>query len=201
MIYETKNPDEVSWTQDVPKTSLDFIYSFGLSKTARIIDIGGGDSKLVDFLLEEGFEDLTVLDISEKALERSRKRLGDKARKVKWIVSDVTEFRPITSYDCWHDRAAFHFLTSSRDIDAYLNIARKAVNKFMIIGTFSDKGPKKCSMLDVHQYDEDELKHQFQKGFEKLKCVTEDHMTPFNTKQNFLFCAFKRRSSSDGSAG
>ncbi|WP_339666981.1 class I SAM-dependent methyltransferase, partial [Maribacter arcticus] len=93
-VYETKNPDQVSWTQESPKTSLDFIHSFGLPKTAKIIDIGGGDSKLVDYLLDEGFENVTVLDISAKALEKAKDRLGEKANKVNWIVSDITEFEP-----------------------------------------------------------------------------------------------------------
>jgi len=191
-VYSSKLPHEVSWTQELPKTSLDFVHSFNLSKSANIIDIGGGDSKLVDYLLDEGFENISVLDISEKAIERAKARLGERAVRVNWIVSDVTEFHPKTSYDCWHDRATFHFLTTPGDITTYLEIARQAVKGFMAIGTFSDKGPKKCSMLDVHQYTEEELQTQLQNGFEKLKCVTEDHTTPFNTVQNFLFCSFKR---------
>jgi trans-aconitate methyltransferase len=191
-VYATKQPHEVSWTQEIPKTSLDFIHSFNLSKTSSIIDIGGGDSKLVDYLLDEGFQNISVLDISEKAIERAKQRLGDKSAKVQWIVSDITEFHPTTTYDCWHDRATFHFLTNSDDINIYLSIARKAVTEFLAIGTFSDKGPQKCSMLDVHQYTEDELQQQLQNGFKKLKCITEDHKTPFNTIQNFLFCSFKR---------
>lgn len=191
-VYETKQPHEVSWTQEVPKTSLDFIHSFNLPKTASIIDIGGGDSRLVDHLINEGFQNISVLDISEKAIERAKLRLGDKASKVNWIVSDVTEFHPTTTYDCWHDRATFHFLTDPKDIDTYLATARGAVKSYMAIGTFSDKGPKKCSMLDVHQYTEEELQDQLKNGFEKLKCVTEDHTTPFDTTQNFLFCSFKR---------
>ncbi len=191
-VYETKQPNEVSWTQELPKTSLDFVHSFNLPKTASIIDIGGGDSKLVDYLLDEGFENISVLDISEKAIEKAKQRLGGKAAKVVWIVSDITEFHPTASYDCWHDRAAFHFLTTASDIDTYLNTARQAVKNFMVIGTFSDKGPKKCSMLDVHQYNEEQLQEQLQNGFDKIKCVTEDQTTPFNTTQNFLFCSFKK---------
>lgn len=106
-IYNVKTPEQVSWTQNVPQTSLDFIHSFNPPKTARIIDIGGGDSKLVDFLLEEGYENVSVLDISEQALNRAKKRLGEKAEKVTWIVSDITAFQPGTAYDIWHDRAAF----------------------------------------------------------------------------------------------
>ncbi|HYF01997.1 MAG TPA: class I SAM-dependent methyltransferase [Patescibacteria group bacterium] len=193
-IYSTKQPNEVSWTQDVPKTSLEFIGSFNLSKDARIIDIGGGDSKLVDFLINEGFTNLTVLDISENALERAKARLGTKANLVRWVVSDVTEFTPETRYDVWHDRAAFHFLTTEGQIQKYLSIAREAVhnNGFVTIGTFSTDGAKKCSGLDVKQYDEVTLTEELKKGFEKIRCITEDHITPFNTKQNFLFCSFKR---------
>ena len=111
-IYRTKQPNEVSWTQDVPTTSLDFLHRFHPAKTAKIIDIGGGDSKLVDHLIEEGFTDVTVLDISEAAIERAKSRLGDKAANVKWIVSDVLDFHPSEKYDVWHDRAAFHFQTA-----------------------------------------------------------------------------------------
>ena len=192
-VYSTKQNHEVSWTQELPKTSLDFVHSFNLHKTASIIDIGGGDSKLVYFLLAEGFENISVLDISPTAIERAKQRLGHKAEKVNWIVSDVTEFNPTTAYDCWHDRATFHFLTASADMNTYLATARHAVNGYMVIGTFSDKGPKKCIMLEVHQYTEEELQQQLQNGFEKLKCVTEDHPTPFNTTQNFLYCSFKKK--------
>jgi ubiquinone/menaquinone biosynthesis C-methylase UbiE len=191
-VYASKQPHEVSWTQELPKTSIDFVHSFNLPKSASIIDIGGGDSKLVDFLLEEGFENVSVLDISETAIEKAKNRLGEKASRVNWIVSDITEFQPTQHFDCWHDRATFHFLNSPEEIESYLNTARKSVNGFMVIGTFSDKGPEKCSMLKVHQYTEEELATQLSNGFEKIKCVTEDHITPFQTAQNFLFCSFRR---------
>ncbi|TDL99654.1 MAG: SAM-dependent methyltransferase [Flavobacteriaceae bacterium] len=192
-VYETKNPDQVSWTQEKPTTSLDFIHSFGLPKTAKIIDIGGGDSKLVDFLLDEGFENITVLDISSKALEKSQKRLGDKAKKVNWVVSDITEFEPNTTYDVWHDRATFHFLTKAEQVEKYMEIARKSVNGFLTIGTFSENGPTKCSGLEIKQYSEEKLSAELNNGFDKIRCVTEDHTTPFDTTQNFLFCSFKRQ--------
>ncbi len=191
-VYQTKQPDEVSWTQSVPQTSLDFIHSFKLDRSAKIIDVGGGDSRLVDFLLDEGFENITVLDISAKALEKAQKRLGEKAKKVNWVVSDVIEYNPETVFDVWHDRATFHFLTTTEEIAAYLNIARKAVAGFLTIGTFSVAGPKKCSGLNIKQYSESELQTQLDGGFEKIKCITEDHQTPFGTTQNFLFCSFKR---------
>ena len=192
-VYETKNPDQVSWTQETPKTSLEFIHSFGLKKTAKIIDIGGGDSKLVDYLIDEGFENITVLDISAKSLEKAKARLGKKANKVNWIVSDITEFEPNMTFDVWHDRATFHFLTKTEEIKKYLKTARKSVNGFLTIGTFSKNGPKKCSGLEIKQYNEDELTLEFKNGFDKINCVTEDHITPFNTTQNFLFCSFEKQ--------
>jgi SAM-dependent methyltransferase len=191
-VYQTKNPEQVSWTQVVPKTSLDFIHSFNLAKSAKIIDIGGGDSNLVDHLLDEGFENITVLDISAKAIEKAKQRLGEKAQKINWIVSDVTEFEPDTTFDIWHDRATFHFLTTSEQVAKYIDTAKNAVSGFLTIGTFSDNGPEKCSGLTIKQYTEEKLSTELQNGFDKIRCITEDHITPFNTTQNFLFCSFKR---------
>jgi trans-aconitate methyltransferase len=192
-IYKTKLPNEVSWTQENPKISLDFIKETNLGKSAKIIDIGGGDSKLVDYLLAEGYEDITVLDISANALERAKERLGEKGKKIKWIVSDITEFKPNITYDIWHDRATFHFLTSTEQINIYLSIVEKWVTKFLIIGTFSDKGPTKCSGLEIKQYTETTLEKQFNSEFQKVNCINQDHKTPFETIQNFIFCVFKKR--------
>ncbi|NNV54114.1 class I SAM-dependent methyltransferase [Limnovirga soli] len=192
-VYKTKNPDQVSWTQEMPKTSLDFIHSFGITKTAKIIDIGGGDSNLVDYLLNEGFENITVLDISSQALEKAKKRLGSQADKINWIVSDITEFKPTTTFDIWHDRATFHFLTTAEQVAKYLERARNAVSGFLTIGTFSNNGPEKCSGLPITQYSEENLTTALQNGFQKIRCITEDHITPFATTQNFLFCSFKRQ--------
>ncbi|MDF0714694.1 class I SAM-dependent methyltransferase [Muricauda sp. 334s03] len=190
-VYSTKNPDEVSWTQEVPRTSLDFIHSLELEKTAKIIDVGGGDSKLVDFLLDEGFEDITVLDISSNAIERAKARLGSKAQKVKWVESDIIDFNPDGTYDVWHDRAAFHFLTESEQIQTYVDLTKKAVTGYMVLGTFSKNGPKKCSGLDIKQYNEETMETTFQ-DFEKMECKTEEHTTPFGTTQHFIFCSFKK---------
>jgi 2-polyprenyl-3-methyl-5-hydroxy-6-metoxy-1,4-benzoquinol methylase len=193
-IYSTKKPDEVSWTQENPTTSLDFIHSFNLNRQASIIDIGGGESKLVDKLLDEGFEDITVLDISEQAIEHTKHRLGDKADKVTWVISDITEFKTEKKYDVWHDRATFHFLTTSEQIENYIGTAKQNIKNdgFLTIGTFSENGPKKCSGLEIKQYSEKTLQEQLDKGFKKVKCVTEDHRTPFDTTQNFLFCSFRK---------
>ena len=191
-IYENKSPDDVSWTQKTPQTSLDFIHSFGLDKSAKIIDIGGGDGKLVDYLLDEGFENITVLDISAKALEKVKKRLGNKAVKVNWIVSDITEFKPQTIYDVWHDRATFHFLTKTEQVDKYISTAQIAATGFLIIGTFSEDGPIKCSGLDIKQYNGETLTSIFKDGFDKIACRKVNHTTPSGSMQNFLFCSFKR---------
>ncbi|WP_367119234.1 trans-aconitate 2-methyltransferase, partial [uncultured Mucilaginibacter sp.] len=188
-----KPPEQVSWTQGVPQTSLDFIHGFQLSKNSSIIDIGGGDSNLVDFLLKEGFQNITVLDISSTAIEKAKARLGKKSDLVKWVVSDITEFNPTEHFDLWHDRATFHFLTSKAQIAAYLQIAGKATNSYMVVGTFSETGPDKCSGLPVKQYTENQLTRQLNRCFKKIKCINEDHITPFQTKQNFLFCSFKKK--------
>ncbi|HNY56266.1 MAG TPA: class I SAM-dependent methyltransferase, partial [Chitinophagales bacterium] len=182
-VYQTKQANEVSWTQEVPQTSLDFIRSLNLPKSASIIDIGGGDSKLVDFLLDEGYENLTVLDISATALERAKARLGERAEKVNWIVADITDFKPDTSYDVWHDRAAFHFLTENEQIEKYLKIVHAAVTGFLLIGTVSEDGPKKCSGLEIKQYSGTSLENLFKRDLKKIACKTENHITPFNTIQ------------------
>jgi len=193
-IYATKDKHQVSWTQEVPATSLHFLHSFRLNKNSAIIDVGGGESKFVDFLLDEGFTNITVLDISEQALKKTQVRLGDRASIVKWIVSDVTEFRPIQKFDVWHDRATFHFLTTKDQIEKYIELASRSINDdgYLAIGTFSDKGPTKCSGLDIQQYSESALEQTLTYHFKKIRCLTEDHITPFKTKQNFLFCSFQK---------
>lgn len=192
-VYQKKGPGEVSWTQEKPQTSLDLIHSFGLDKSARIIDIGGGDSKLVDFLLDEGYENITVLDISSAALSKAKARLGERAARVTWVESDITQFNTPAEYDIWHDRATFHFLITPEQIDKYIDIAAAKVKGFMSIGTFSHNGPEKCSGLIIKRYAEDELIASLNKAFNKLECITEDHTTPFGTSQNFLFCSFRRK--------
>lgn len=192
-VYKSKSSGDYSWYQKIPKTSLEFFHGFNLPKTASIIDVGAGESNFVDYLLSEGYTNISVLDISEEALSIVKKRLGKDSEKVKWIVSDITEFNSDINYDLWHDRATFHFLTTPLEIQKYVSLAKLCVNKFMLIGTFSDKGPDKCSGLEVHKYSEEELDAQLNRGFEKIKCITEDHITPFNSIQNFLFCSFKRK--------
>ncbi len=186
-------PNQISWTQYVPQPSLDFIESLRLEKNAKIIDVDGGDSKLVDHLLHYGFENVSVLDISAKALERAKERLGEKAEKVTWIVGNITEFEPTETYDLWHDRATFHFLTEAEDIEKYRNMVQNHVRGYLIIGTFSENGPKKCSGLEISQYTEEKLSAVIGEAFQKINCLTIDHKTPFDTYQNFLFCSFRKR--------
>lgn len=192
-IYATKEPDQVSWTQEKPTISLEFIKSFDLPKTAKIIDVGGGDSKLVDFLLDEGYQNITVLDISENALKRVKARLKDRANKVNWIVSDIKDFKPTEKYDIWHDRAAFHFLTTEDEIKTYVSTISDAISGYLTIGTFSENGPLKCSGLPIRQYSEQTLNQEVSSSFDKIRCQTEDHITPFGTRQNFIFCSFKKQ--------
>lgn len=192
-IYQTKQAHEVSWTQDVPETSLSFINEFHLPKNSPIIDVGGGDSKLVDHLLEMGYTDLTVLDISPESLARAQKRLGEKASKVQWIVSDIRTFQPGRTYAVWHDRAAFHFLISEQEVKAYVQIARQHVHGYMIVGTFSESGPTKCSGLPIKQYSDAQLAGVFTESFSKIRCITVDHLTPAKAIQSFTFCSFKSK--------
>ncbi|MBY0433296.1 MAG: class I SAM-dependent methyltransferase [Cyclobacteriaceae bacterium] len=193
-IYETKAESDFSWFQPYPQTSVDFINLFKLPKTASIIDIGGGDSHLADALLELGYTDITVLDISATSIERAKARLGEKATAITWIASDIVDFEPHRKYDFWHDRAAFHFLTTEIQIIKYLAIVKRGINLggHLVLGTFSDKGPNKCSGLDVKQYTEASMSALFEKDFKRIKCVEETHVTPFSTQQNFVFCSFQR---------
>ena len=193
-IYNTKELKDVSWFQVRPETSLDFFKQFNVPINAKIIDIGGGDSLLVDHLLDLGYQDISVLDISESAIERAKVRLGQKAQNVKWIVADAATFVPTEQYDFWHDRAAFHFLTEENEISNYLETAQKSINPkgILVIGTFSEQGPKKCSGIEIKQYSETSMTDRLKIFFEKIKCITVDHITPFDTIQNFVFCSFKK---------
>ena len=196
-VYKTKTPNEVSWTQLHPKTSIELIKSFNLPKTCSIIDVGGGDSLLVDFLLKDGFQNITVLDISNEAIKRAKKRLGEKADKVSWIVSNITDFSPEKTYDIWHDRATFHFLNKNNQIKKYINLVNKSVNNSFVIGTFSMDGPLKCSGMEIVQYNDVKMNDLFSNHFKKLSSIKEDHITPFNTIQNFIFCTFTKKTNHD----
>lgn len=197
-LYNTKEEDKVSWFQPYPKTSMEFVELFNLPLNANIIDIGGGDSHFVDALLDKGYQNIWVLDISATAIDKAKKRLGERASKVNWIVFDVTEFEPPVKFDFWHDRAAFHFLTTEDKIYKYVTIAEDAIKKdgYLILGTFSENGPQKCSGLDIKQYSEATMSARFEIAFDRIKCIHEDHTTPFNTIQNFVFCSFLKNKES-----
>lgn len=194
-LYSTKSEAEVSWFQLYPKTSMEFVQLFDLPLTANIIDIGGGDSHFVDALLDKGYQNIWVLDISANAIEKAKKRLGDRASAVNWIVADITNFEPPVQFDFWHDRAAFHFLTTEEKINKYVSIAEDAIKKdgYLILGTFSEQGPIKCSGLEIKQYSEASMSARFEVAFDRIKCIQEDHVTPFNTVHNFLFCSFSKK--------
>lgn len=191
-VYKSKTPEQVSWTQTKPVHSLQFIENSKLPKDAKIIDIGGGDSNLVDFLLEQGYTDITVMDISKNALLRAQARLGERANQVKWIESNVVDFKPTEKYALWHDRAVFHFLTTPQDIAAYQAIVNDAVTDVLVMATFSKNGPLRCSGLDIQQYNSEDLTAVFAEEFTLNNSLYDDHITPFDTKQNFVYCQFNK---------
>ena len=190
-VYRTKTPEEVSWFRPHLETSLAFIERAAANRDARIIDVGGGESSLVDDLLARGFHNLTVLDISRTAIEVTRARLGRLADRVEWQVADITATDlPANAFDIWHDRAVFHFLTDSRDRAAYIETVRKSLKPggHVIIGTFGPEGPTKCSGLIVQRYDANSLHGEFGRRFRLIDSVEEPHETPFGSTQQFLYC-------------
>lgn len=193
-IYHSKDLEETSWFQPTPLDSLKFIEELNIPKSASIIDVGGGESLLVDHLLDLGFEDLTVVDVSKVAIAKAKQRLGSRADLVNWIVSDVTSFEPTRSYDLWHDRATFHFLTDDRDIYIYVKIASQAIKAggFLIIGTFSKEGPDRCSGLAIKNYSDSELNELFSGSFVNIHSTYLNHKTPSGQLQNFVFCSFRK---------
>jgi len=192
-IYQIKNSEEVSWHQDKPITSLKLISELSLDKDFRIIDVGAGDSKLVDNLLNLGFKNITALDISLNALEKSKKRLGNMADDIKWVVSDLRKFETEDRYDLWHDRAVLHFLTKEEDINRYVDAVRQFLkpNGYLIVSTFSLDGPKKCSGLGIKQYSEDSVKKLFS-DFEHIRSFEEEHKTPWEASQVFIYSIFRK---------
>lgn len=194
-VYATKGENEVSWFQEDPAISIEMIKASGVSKGKAIIDIGGGASRLVDRLVKDGFQSLAVLDLSAAALREARNRLGPAGVAVDWIVGDVTTWKPARTYDLWHDRAAFHFLTEPADRAAYLECLRLAlrVGGQAIIGTFALDGPEKCSGLPVQRYDPERLAEVLGPSFERVEARTESHRTPWGSCQSFQFSRFRRR--------
>jgi SAM-dependent methyltransferase len=190
-IFATKIPDQVSWYRPHLETSLALIKRSASDSLTPIIDVGGGESTLVDDLLARGFENVTVLDISEVAIAATRKRLGSAAGKVRWIVADITQANlESRAYSVWHDRAVFHFLTGAQQRTAYVRQVARSVKLggHVIVGTFGPEGPTKCSGLDVIRYDADSLHDEFGAKFRLVNSSKELHKTPFGTTQQFLYC-------------
>lgn len=196
-IYATKPADEVSWYQGKPEKSLQLIHRFmPVEKHPSVIDIGGGASTLVDHLWAEGYGSLTVLDIAETALAKSKERLGHAARKISWVVGDVTTMDlPINAYDLWHDRAVFHFLVQPEEQTKYVQLVNQALKPggILVIATFAPNGPEKCSGLPVNRYDCAGLWNILGQNFELLLSDREIHQTPFHTQQAFSYCVFQKR--------
>ncbi|MEK6866028.1 MAG: class I SAM-dependent methyltransferase [Thermoproteota archaeon] len=193
-IWTTKKSNEVSWYQEYPKTSINLILPTNPSKDAKIIDVGGGDSNLAETLFDLGFKNITVLDISANALERAKKRLGNKSGIITWIESDILEFENDNRYDIWHDRALLHFLTSEENLKNYVKLVKQHVIQggYLIISTFSTKGPIKCSGLDTRQYSEESIKELFSNEFEHIKSFEEEHVTPRGMGQIFTWNVFRK---------
>ncbi len=193
-IYSTKDSEQVGWYQQKPRISLELIRSCKLGRAASIIDVGGGDSNLVDHLIQEGYSHVHVLDLSENALEKSRKRLKEMAEQIHWIPADVTEFEAHTPYDLWHDRAVFHFLREENAIANYLKAAGKGIRKggYLILGTFSEKGPETCSGLLVNRYSLKQMQDLFSPSFIYLRGINVDHQTPSGNVQNYNFALFQK---------
>jgi len=190
-IYEKKGATRVSWYQEHAQFSLQYIRNTGIRKTDHIIDVGGGASTLVDDLINDGFQQITVLDISEAALQIARERLGPSGNHVNWIEADITRASlPYQAYDVWHDRAVFHFLTQAADRQGYIATARYAVRPggHVIVATFADDGPDHCSGLEVMRYAPAELHREFGEGFDLVDSIRETHHTPFGTEQKFIYC-------------
>ncbi len=193
-LYSNKAPDEVSWFQHEPTFSLELITKEELSTEAAIIDVGGGASKLTPRLFDKGYKNLSVLDISATALDHAKEAFGEIANKMEWIESDITEFNPPHSYDVWHDRAVFHFLTKAEDRTKYIEILNSALNVggYLVLAAFAIGGPEKCSGLEIVQYDLDTLAQELGDDYRLLEQRTELHNTPSGKEQQFNYFRFIR---------
>jgi SAM-dependent methyltransferase len=193
-VYTTKGEREVSWFQENPAPSLELMALAGVSADASIIDIGGGASRLVDALVDRNVRQITVLDLSAAALDAAKERLGDRGAGVEWVAADITTWEPSQTYDLWHDRAAFHFLTDASDRSAYVRHLKRAVRSggHVIIGTFAPDGPERCSGLPVIRYDAGILGTVLGTDFELMDSRRHDHITPWGAVQRFQFSTFRR---------
>jgi 2-polyprenyl-3-methyl-5-hydroxy-6-metoxy-1,4-benzoquinol methylase len=194
-VYLNKGEQQVSWTQFDPQPSLGLIEKFADGRSASIVDIGGGASRLVDALLAHGFAAITVLDLSEAALQSARARLGEQGASVQWIAADVTAWQPPQAFDIWHDRAAFHFLVDAGDRAAYIERLHDGVKPggHAIIATFAADGPEKCSGLPVQRYDPESLSRTIGSAFDLVEHRSHRHVTPWGAEQSFQFSVLRRR--------
>lgn len=194
-VYATKAVTAVSWFESEPQPSLDLVTKW-LPRPGRIIDMGGGASRLVDRLLDKTIYQVTVLDISARALQLLQNRLGDRAAQVDWLVGDVTQLTDVGRHDLWHDRAVFHFLTAAEDRRAYLRLASRtlAAGGVLVLATFANNGPLRCSGLDTCRYTEDTLANELVPWFEAREFLRHQHQTPGGTVQNFLYAVLTRTS-------
>jgi SAM-dependent methyltransferase len=193
-VYATKGEDEVSWFQENPAPSLELIDMARLPPEAAIVDVGGGASRLVDGLLACGYRTVTVLDISEAALGVTKARLGERANRVQWVATDVTIWKPLQTFDLWHDRAAFHFLTDEVARSAYVDRLKNALKAggHVVIGTFAPDGPERCSGLPVVRQDASNLAAMLGASFELVDARRHEHITPWGSNQRFQFSTFRR---------
>lgn len=193
-VYQRRSPLEVSWYQQVPDVSLSLIAKSTRGQQAAVIDVGAGASVLVDHLQQAGYRNISVLDISPQALAHARARLGAGASQVHWIEADVTQFVPAQTYDVWHDRAVFHFLTQPADRQRYVTTLKQAINVggLVIIATFAIGGPDKCSGLDIVQYDAERLTRELGDEFELIETIEEGHNTPSGMLQRFIYFVLLR---------
>lgn len=191
-VYQQKSADDVSWYQKQPAISLQLIHNTGLARDAALIDVGGGASVLVDYLIKEGYRHPAVLDISANALAVAKQRLADQADRVEWFVSDVTQFQPPHPFQLWHDRAVFHFLTDKADREHYIKVLNNTLPSggHLIMAAFAIGGPEKCSGLDIVQYDADKLMAELGEGFELIEEKSELHITPADKEQKFAYFRF-----------
>lgn len=193
-VYREKEERGVSWFQERPSTSLDLIARTGVGRSAKIVDVGGGASRLVDALLDAGYEDLVVVDIAGAALARARERLADRAERVAWVTSDLTTWTPERVFAVWHDRAVFHFMVRPEERRAYLETLRRALRRggHAILATFAADGPSLCSGLPVRRYDPEALAEEIGPPFRLVESVREEHLTPAGKVQAFQYCRFER---------
>lgn len=193
-IYNRKKYSEVTWFQAEPKMSLEIINGLNLNKDVSILDVGAGSSTLVDHLIQAGYTNINLLELSENAFVQSKERIGNDAQNVKWLVGDACDYDFQNTFDLWHDRAVFHFLTKDQDQKGYINNLNNSleVDSYFIISTFAEDGPLKCSGLDIVRYSKDELVEKLGRNFSLIEFKKETHVSPGGMEQRFNYWVFKK---------